>query len=127
MSHQHGRHPAARDQKTGQIMELRSVTKQWIQREVEDGVDQIGNEEAEHQNELVEQDDQRSQHTWLPEKITERRPRLANAQAARRRGWQSAQMVLRFYQMPFGVFLGSMAVFAFFFGNPLLRWYGRLW
>jgi leader peptidase (prepilin peptidase)/N-methyltransferase len=52
---------------------------------------------------------------------------LANAQAARRRGWQSAQMVLRFYQMPFGVFLGSMAMFAFFFGSQFLRWYGRLW
>jgi len=53
--------------------------------------------------------------------------RLANAQAARRRGWQSAQMVLRFYQMPFGVFLGSMAMVALFFGNSFLRWYGRLW
>jgi len=53
--------------------------------------------------------------------------RLANAQAARRRGWQSAQMVLRYYQMPFGVFLGSMALFAFFFGSQFLRWYGRLW
>jgi hypothetical protein len=36
-------------------------------------------------------------------------------------------MVLRYYQMPFGVFLGSMALFAFFFGNQFLRWYGRLW
>jgi leader peptidase (prepilin peptidase)/N-methyltransferase len=53
--------------------------------------------------------------------------RLANAQAARRRGWQSAQMVYRYYQMPFGVFLGSMALLAFFFGNQFLRWYGRLW
>jgi len=53
--------------------------------------------------------------------------RLANARAARRRGWQSAQMVYRYYQMPFGVFLGSMALFAFFFGNQFLRWYGRLW
>jgi leader peptidase (prepilin peptidase)/N-methyltransferase len=53
--------------------------------------------------------------------------RLANVQAARRRGWQSAQMVYRFYHMPFGVFLGSMAMFAFFFGNQFLRWYGRLW
>jgi leader peptidase (prepilin peptidase)/N-methyltransferase len=53
--------------------------------------------------------------------------RLTNAQAARRRGWQSAQMVLRFYQMPFGVFLGSMAMVALFFGNPFLSWYGRLW
>jgi leader peptidase (prepilin peptidase) / N-methyltransferase len=53
--------------------------------------------------------------------------RLANAQAARRRGWQSAQMVYRYYQMPFGVFLGSMALFAFFFGNQFLRWYGGMW
>jgi leader peptidase (prepilin peptidase)/N-methyltransferase len=50
---------------------------------------------------------------------------LASAQAARRRAWQSAQMVYRFYQMPFGVFLGSMALLAFFFGNQFLRWYGR--
>jgi hypothetical protein len=28
--------------------------------------------------------------------------------------------------MPFGVFLGSMAMLAFFFGNQFLRWYGRL-
>jgi leader peptidase (prepilin peptidase) / N-methyltransferase len=53
--------------------------------------------------------------------------RLANAQAARRRAWQSAQMVYRFYQLPFGVFLGSMAFVAFFFGNQFLAWYGRLW
>ena len=53
--------------------------------------------------------------------------RLANLQAARRRGWQSAQMVYRHYQMPFGVFLGSMALIALFVGNQFLSWYGRLW
>jgi leader peptidase (prepilin peptidase) / N-methyltransferase len=53
--------------------------------------------------------------------------RLANAQAARRRGWQSAQMVYRYYQMPFGVFLGSMALVALFFGDWFLRWYGSFW
>src|ERR1700691_1670640 len=53
--------------------------------------------------------------------------RLANSQAARRRGWQSAQVVYRNYQMPFGVFLGSMAMIAFFFGNRFLHWYGGLW
>ena len=53
--------------------------------------------------------------------------RLANLTAARRRGWQSAQMVYRYYQMPFGVFLGSMALLALFAGNQFLRWYGRLW
>lgn len=45
---------------------------------------------------------------------------------ARRRAWQSAGMALRFYQMPFGVFLGSMALLAFFFGNRLLHWYWGL-
>jgi leader peptidase (prepilin peptidase) / N-methyltransferase len=63
---------------------------------------------------------------WM--KRTERfRKRLADSSAARRRAWHSAQLVYRNYQMPFGVFLGSMALFAFFFGNRLLHWYGRLW
>lgn len=53
--------------------------------------------------------------------------RLADTAAARRRAWYSAQLVYRNYQMPFGVFLGSMALLAFFFGNRLLHWYGRLW
>jgi leader peptidase (prepilin peptidase) / N-methyltransferase len=53
--------------------------------------------------------------------------RLENLQAARRRGWQSAQMVYRHYQMPFGVFLGSMALLALFVGNQFLRWYGGFW
>jgi leader peptidase (prepilin peptidase) / N-methyltransferase len=53
--------------------------------------------------------------------------RLTNLQAARRRGWQSAQMVYRHYQMPFGVFLGGMALLAAFVGNQFLNWYGRFW
>jgi leader peptidase (prepilin peptidase)/N-methyltransferase len=53
--------------------------------------------------------------------------RFSDAATARRRAWQSAQMMYRYYQMPFGVFLGSMALFALFFGNRFLRWYGRLW
>jgi len=55
------------------------------------------------------------------------RRRMETLQAARRRGWQSAQMVYRNYQMPFGVFLGSMALLALFVGNQFLRWYGRFW
>lgn len=49
-----------------------------------------------------------------------------NLAQARRRAWQSASMVYRYYQMPFGVFLGSMALVAFFFGNDFLRWYWGL-
>lgn len=45
---------------------------------------------------------------------------------ARRRAWHSARMVLRYYQMPFGVFLGTMAMLAFFFGNQFLHWYWGL-
>jgi leader peptidase (prepilin peptidase)/N-methyltransferase len=51
--------------------------------------------------------------------------RFADAAAARRRAWQSAQVVYRNYQMPFGVFLGSMALVALFFGDRFLHWYGR--
>jgi leader peptidase (prepilin peptidase)/N-methyltransferase len=51
--------------------------------------------------------------------------RFADATAARRRAWQSAQVVYRNYQMPFGVFLGSMALVASFFGDRFLHWYGR--
>ncbi|HWZ82392.1 MAG TPA: prepilin peptidase [Terriglobales bacterium] len=45
---------------------------------------------------------------------------------ARRRAWYSARLALRHYEMPFGVFLGSMALLAFFFGNNLLHWYWGL-
>ena len=62
---------------------------------------------------------------WL--KRTRRFKRIDTAQTARRRGWQSAQMVLRYYQMPFGVFLGSMAFVALFFGNDFISWYRGLW
>ena len=44
---------------------------------------------------------------------------------ARRRAWHSARIVLRYYEMPFGVFLGSMAILSFLFGNRLLHWYWR--
>ena len=48
--------------------------------------------------------------------------RFPSLQAARRRAWQSAQLMYRHYQMPFGVFLGSMALLALFAGNQFLRW-----
>lgn len=45
------------------------------------------------------------------------------AKEARKRAWASAAIALRNYQMPFGVFLGSMAMIALFFGNQFLHWY----
>jgi len=44
---------------------------------------------------------------------------------ARRKAWHSARIMLRYYQMPFGVFLGCMAMLSFLFGNVLLHWYWR--
>ena len=52
--------------------------------------------------------------------------RLARSEA-RARAWHSAQLVYRGYQLPFGVFLGSMALIALFVGDHVMRWYGRLW
>ena len=42
---------------------------------------------------------------------------------SRQKAWQSARLALRYYQMPFGVFLGGMAMVALFFGNQFLHWY----
>lgn len=53
------------------------------------------------------------------------RSRMSAAQA-QKRAWQSAQLVYRNYEMPFGVFLGSMALLALFFGEPLMKWYWGL-
>jgi leader peptidase (prepilin peptidase) / N-methyltransferase len=70
---------------------------------------------------------------WL--KRTQRFMRMAarrnsvrpNQLSPRERAWRSAQLVYRNYQMPFGVFLGSMALVALFLGNRFLNWYGRFW
>jgi len=48
-----------------------------------------------------------------------------SVQQARRRAWQSASIALRYFPIPFGVFLGGMAMLAVFFGNGVLRWYWR--
>jgi hypothetical protein len=48
------------------------------------------------------------------------------ASQARSRAWQSAAIALRRHQMPFGVFLGSMALVALFYGNSFLHWYWGL-
>jgi leader peptidase (prepilin peptidase) / N-methyltransferase len=44
---------------------------------------------------------------------------------ARRHAWNSAAIALRHLPMPFGVFLGGMAMVAFLYGNRFLRWYWR--
>ena len=49
-----------------------------------------------------------------------------SAGEARRRAWESAAIALRRHQMPFGVFLGGMAMVALFYGNSFLHWYWGL-
>lgn len=42
------------------------------------------------------------------------------------RSWSSARLMLRYYEVPFGVFLGSMAIFSTFIGDPITTWYLNL-
>jgi leader peptidase (prepilin peptidase) / N-methyltransferase len=60
---------------------------------------------------------------WV--KRTERRKRAfhEDPETARKRAWPSALIALRRYQMPFGVFLGSIGLAAFLFGPRILSWY----
>ena len=62
---------------------------------------------------------------WI--KRTQRRKHVfhESGSAARRHAWASAVIALRRHQMPFGVFLGSMGLVAFFYGQQFLRWYWR--
>jgi len=39
------------------------------------------------------------------------------------RSWTSARLMLRYYEVPFGVFLGSMAILSVFAGNRMVDWY----
>jgi leader peptidase (prepilin peptidase) / N-methyltransferase len=61
-------------------------------------------------------------NVWIKRARRHRRRGRAPAEA-RRRAWISAQLVYRHYEMPFGVFLGSMALLAALLGDPILRWY----
>jgi len=60
---------------------------------------------------------------WL--RRTRRRMRVSHEApaVARKRAWVSAALVYRNFQVPFGVFLGSMALFAVFFGERITSWY----
>ena len=59
-------------------------------------------------------------------RIARRRGRSAEAPAqVRARAWQSARLIFRNFEIPFGVFLGVAAGFAAFLGAPLIDWYMR--
>ena len=46
-----------------------------------------------------------------------------SAGAASRRAWQSAMLIYRNFEIPFGVFLGAGALVAAFWGSAMIRWY----
>jgi leader peptidase (prepilin peptidase) / N-methyltransferase len=63
---------------------------------------------------------------WIKRAQRRRQVFHESGAAARRNAWASAMVALRRHQMPFGVFLGSMGLVAFFFGQQFLHWYWRL-
>jgi leader peptidase (prepilin peptidase)/N-methyltransferase len=63
---------------------------------------------------------------WLKRLARRRRThRAEKLSVARSRAWQSAILIYRNFEIPFGVFLGSAALFSAFFGLALVRWYIR--
>jgi leader peptidase (prepilin peptidase)/N-methyltransferase len=62
---------------------------------------------------------------WIKRLLRRLRRNREAFPVARRRAWISAKLV-RYYALPFGVFLGAVALLAVFIGHDLLRWYWRL-
>ena len=62
-------------------------------------------------------------------RLARRRNKMPSEPAgqAGRRAWQSATLVYRNFEIPFGVFLGIAALFSAFWGQALMRWYTRLY
>ena len=62
-------------------------------------------------------------------RLARRRSKMPSepARQAKRRAWQSATLVYRNFEIPFGVFLGIAALFSAFWGPALMRWYARLY
>ena len=57
-------------------------------------------------------------------RIARRRQRFSEPAAVMRaRSWESAKLIFRNFQIPFGVFLGVAAAFAAFQGQSLIDWY----
>src|SRR5206468_10991731 len=60
---------------------------------------------------------------WRKRLVRRRRRKSESMAAASARAWTSAKLIYRNFEIPFGVFLGAAAMFAAFWGEPLLRWY----
>jgi leader peptidase (prepilin peptidase)/N-methyltransferase len=64
---------------------------------------------------------------WRRRLVRRRSRRSEPPSEARSRAWQSAKLIFRNFEIPFGVFLGTAALFASFWGTALIRWYLRLY
>lgn len=64
---------------------------------------------------------------WMKRFHRRRKQGREPAGKALRRAWRSASLIYRSYEIPFGTFLGAIAIIAFLFGSDLLRWYMHKW
>ncbi|HLJ87464.1 MAG TPA: prepilin peptidase [Candidatus Angelobacter sp.] len=64
---------------------------------------------------------------WRKRLARRRRRRLEAPATARAKAWNSARLIYRNFEIPFGVFLGTAAIFAAFWGWPLVHWYWHLY
>jgi leader peptidase (prepilin peptidase) / N-methyltransferase len=60
---------------------------------------------------------------WRKRVARRRRRNSEPADVARAKAWQSARLIFRNFEIPFGVFLGTAAAVAAFAGVPLIHWY----
>jgi len=65
---------------------------------------------------------------WLKRMARRRKRHAVEAGGvSRSRAWQSAMLIYRNFEIPFGVFLGTSALFSAFWGMALVRWYVGLY
>src|SRR5882724_7918133 len=61
---------------------------------------------------------------WLKRLVRRRRTHRSEATGvSRSRAWNSAILIYRNFEIPFGVFLGTAALLSSFWGTALVRWY----
>jgi leader peptidase (prepilin peptidase)/N-methyltransferase len=60
---------------------------------------------------------------WIKRTRRRQAKRREDARASRRLAWRSAMLLTQHYAVPFGIFLGGMALVAVFVGDAAMNWY----